>query len=238
MIKIGICDDEPDCLNNIIQMITQWMETNNMFVQLFSYNNGDALITKCKKEKLDIIFLDIMMPLLNGMDTAKELRDIDKTVLIVFLTSSPEFALDSYSVRATDYCLKPIVYSKIEEILDECAATLKQEAKNIVFKTSCGYEKLYFHDIEYIEVQNKQVLFYLKYEKIVRVSESLRTLESKLLLEDGFFKCHRSYLVYMPNVALFNNTEITTKSGYKIPISRGLGRNFNETYFSFMFHDA
>ena len=74
-------------------------------------------------EPFHIILLDILMPLLNGMDTARELRQYDKTVKIIFLTSSPEFALESYDVKAYSYLLKPVTYEKLEETLNECVKT-------------------------------------------------------------------------------------------------------------------
>ena len=67
----------------------------------------------------DLVFLDILMPLLNGMDAARELRRVDAAARIVFLTSSPEFALESYAVKAQGYILKPVTGEKLREALEE-----------------------------------------------------------------------------------------------------------------------
>jgi DNA-binding LytR/AlgR family response regulator len=171
------------------------------------------------------------------MDAAKELRDRDKTVKIIFLTSSPEFALQSYSVKATDYCIKPIAYQRLKEIMDDCTAFHRQEPENLTLKTVGGYQKIYFHDIECIEAQNKRVFFFLKSSKVVEVIQPLYTFETGLSDSKGFFKCHRSYLVYLPNVDYFNNTEIKTKSGRCIPIARGFGKAFQDAYFALMFQE-
>lgn len=237
MIKIAICDDDRECLVVTKQMLDNWISGSNIPAEIYSFDNGDALIAKSDKDKLDIVFLDIFMPLLNGIDTARELRSRDKTLKIIFLTSSPEFALESYSVKAADYCLKPVQYEKIKEIMDDCALERKIEPKNIMIKTVCGYQRIYFHDIEYIEAQNKQVVFFLRSGRLLEASEPLYAFEAKLLNEDGFFKCHRSYLVYIPNVDNFSSSEIKTKSGRNIPIARGVGKAFGEAYFSFMFRD-
>ena len=186
---------------------------------------------------MDIIFLDIIMPLLNGMDTARELRQTDKAVKIIFLTSSPEFALESYEVKAQGYVLKPIVYEQLKDMLDECAHTITDEPAHIVLKTSFGYQKLYLHDIEYAEAQNKKVVFHLCTGDTLEASEPLHSFENRFTEDNRFFKCHRSYLVYLQNVDHFTTTQITMKSGRSIPIARGYAKAFKEAYFAQMFRD-
>lgn len=121
MLKIAVCDDSPLFLELAIKFINKWSEERQFPVSISSYNNGDDLLAANADERMDIIFLDIIMPLLNGMDTARELRQTDKAVKIIFLTSSPEFALESYEVKAQGYVLKPIVYEQLKDMLDECA---------------------------------------------------------------------------------------------------------------------
>ena len=237
MIRIAVCDDSPEFLQQAVNMVERWSEESGVPAEIYRFDNGDALLAKNAVTHMDIIFLDIIMPLQSGIDTAKELRQSDKAVKIIFLTSSPEFALDSYEVKAQDYLLKPVTYEKVKETLTECSHTFEEEPKNIVLKTAFGYQKLYFHDMEYAEVQNKRVVFYLRTGKTVESAESLHSLEDRLCLNDGFFKCHRSYLVYLPNVDHFSMTEIITKSGRSIPIARGYGKAFKEAYFAFVFRD-
>ena len=237
MLKVAICDDSPIFLQNAVQLIKRWSEQSDIPVKLFTYDNGDELIAGNSSIRMDIIFLDIIMPLLNGLDTAKELRQKDTAARIIFLTSSPEFALESYEVKAQGYLLKPVTYDKIKDALDECVHTLEVEPKNVVMKTAFGYQKLYFHDIEYAEAQNKRVVFHLKTGKSVESTEPLYSFEDKLTCSSGFFKCHRSYLVYLPNVNRFNTTEIVTKSGRIIPIARGYAKAFKEAYFALMFQE-
>lgn len=237
MLKIAVCDDSPEFLQQAIGMVESWSEQSRTPTEIYRFDNGDALLAKNSVTHMDIIFLDIIMPLQSGIDTAKELRLSDNAVKIIFLTSSPEFALESYEVKAQGYLLKPVTYEKIKETLDECSHSFETESENIVLKTAFGYQKLYFHDIEYLEAQNKRVIFYLRTGKTVEAAESLHSLEERLSINDGFFKCHRSYLVYIPNVDNFSMDEITTKSGRSIPIARGYGKAFKEAYFAFVFRD-
>lgn len=235
--RIAICDDDERCRNDIKRMLESWSAATSSHNEIYCFNNGDSLIKENSITPFDIIFLDIIMPRLNGMDTAKELRDRDKLAKIIFLTSSPEFALESYSVKATDYCLKPVTYDKLKQVMDYCMTFHDKEPENLTLKTLGGYQKIYLHDIEYLEAQNKRVIIFLKSGQSIEVIQPLYTFEAKLSDSKGFFKCHRSYLVYLPNVDYFNNIEIKTKSGRNIPIARGYGKAFQDAYFTIMFKD-
>lgn len=149
MLRIAICDDEEICLNDTKNMLENWSVATSSRLEIDCFNNGDSLLRESDASRYDIIFLDIVMPLLDGMDTAKELRARDKNVKIIFLTSSPEFALQSYSVKATDYCLKPVTYEKLKEVMDYCTTFNSQDPENLTLKTMGGYLKIYLHDIEY-----------------------------------------------------------------------------------------
>lgn len=224
-------------MQKAVDLIEKWSEQSRIPAEIYRFDNSDALIAKNAAVRMDIIILDIIMPLESGIDAAKELRLSDNAVKIIFLTSSPEFALESYEVKASGYLLKPVAYEKLKEILDECSHAFDAEPKNTVLKTAFGYQKVFFHDIEYLEAQNKKVVFYLRTGKTICAVEPLYLLESHFTESDGFFKCHRSYLVNLPNVDHFNQTEIITKSGHTVPIARGYGKAFQEAYFSAMFKD-
>ena len=93
MLRIGVCDDDKEFRQRLMQMIRIWSDHSGIPTELYPFDNGDELISKNAAFRMDIILLDIVMPLLNGMDTARELRAQDTAVKIIFLTSSPEFAL-------------------------------------------------------------------------------------------------------------------------------------------------
>lgn len=93
MLRIAICDDEEQSVADTKRMLECWASGASAPLKIDCFDNGDSLIRENDSSRYDIIFLDIVMPLLNGIDTARELRERDKTVKIVFLTSSPEFAL-------------------------------------------------------------------------------------------------------------------------------------------------
>ena len=197
--RIALCDDNQDFLQNTVNLIRQWAAESGITAELFPFDNGDALLSKITGTHMDIVFLDILMPLQNGIDIGRELRQHDNVVQLIYLTSSPEFALESYETKAQ------------------------------------GYQRVYFHDIEFAEAQNKKVLFYLRTGQVITTITPFHVVEDQFLEEDGFFKCHRSYLVYFPNVDHFNASEIFMKSGQRVPIARGYSKAFKEAFFSLMF---
>ena len=233
--RVVICDDSPVFLDSTAQHVRRWAEENSTTVSIHTYDNGDALLDCCAAEEPDIIFMDILMPLLGGIEAAKEIRRQNKTVHIIFLTSSADFALESYDAKAQGYLLKPVEYDRIKSCLDDCAEAHKQARDHLTIKTAMGYQTLYFRDIEYAEAQNKHVVFCLKSGDIVETTEPLYTIEKKIAGYSGFFHCHRSYIVYLPNIHRFNHTEITTKSGKTIPVARGYAKTLKEAYFAVMF---
>lgn len=235
MIKIFICDDDRSSLMQAEQLIHAWAEGSGQPVTVFTFDNGDSLLARHKKEQADIILLDIMMPLLNGMEAAREIRKMDSSVKIIFLTSSPEFAVESYDVKASGYLLKPIHHNKLHAVLSDCVKVPEKEPDHIVIKTLSGYQKIYLHSIECIEAQSRKVIFYLMEGSTAEALGTFSSYAQTLPLEKGFYKCHRSYMVNLPNIDHFNSTEIITRSRIRVPVARGLGKAFKEAYFAYMF---
>ena len=124
----------------------KWASKHHVDVTLYRFSNGDDLIrahhTHCK----DLIILDIIMPLLNGMDTAKELRQEHQSVPIIFLTSSREFAVDSYEVKALNYLMKPVDPEKLFAAMDDFTQTLHREKETFTAQTSSGFCRITLDD--------------------------------------------------------------------------------------------
>ena len=98
--RIALCDDNQDLLQSTANLIRQWAAESGITAVLFPYDNGYALLSKITGTHMDIVFLDILMPLQNGLGIGRELRQHDNVVQIIYLTSSPQFALESYDTKA------------------------------------------------------------------------------------------------------------------------------------------
>ena len=235
MIRIAVCDDSLAFLRQTKFLIDHWdaPAARNIVTELFE--DGDALLSAHAKNPFDIILLDIMMPLLNGMDAAREIREKDKTVRIVFLTTSTEFAIESYSVKASNYLLKPVTPEILFDCLDELICDIQSVAKSIVIKGLNSIHRITLSDIEHIEAQLKHVVFHLKGNRQIESPEPFYTYENMLTLDDGFYKCHRSYIVNIHHIDDYSHSEIVMRSGRRIPISRSCQKSFEASYFHAVF---
>lgn len=233
--KIAICDDEIQFIDSICPLFIQWAKRHGIPLTLHRFTDGDALVMAHRKECMDFIILDIIMPLLSGIDTAKELRNHDSEVPIVFLTSSREYAVDSYDVRALNYLIKPVEPTKLFQVLDDFLKKHDLPKAAFTARTPDGFCKIIIADVLYLEAQNKQVIIYLSNGKIITIREQFSKCEEVFSPKNGFCKCHRSYIVNLSHVEQFSKTEITMSQGTHIPISRNNYPFFKETYFNHMF---
>ena len=180
MLKIIACDDDVAFLDRLHRMIDRWSTETGTAVDVALVTRGEDLLARHAASRADIILLDMIMPLVNGMDTARELRQADTAVRLVFLTSSPEFALESYEVRAFDYLLKPVTYERLAQLLDELSSMRPAATDELVIKTSFGYHALRLSDIEYAEARNKHVVFHLRDGRDIEALESFGGADRKL----------------------------------------------------------
>ncbi len=234
MLRIAICDDMPDFLAQAKSLVSAWNKSSDD-VNIELFGDGDSLVDVHFKNPFDIILLDIVMPLMNGIDTAAQIRNNDKSVKIVFLTSSPEFAIESYSVHANGYLLKPIDKDKLYKCLDELYEAISDNIKYVMVKDSSFAHRIELRSIEYVEAQGKHVIFAMSDGSCIKSSEPFYLYREKLTMNDGFFKCHRSYIVNVFRINKYTPKEITMRSGYRIPISRTAHKDFDAVYFELTF---
>ena len=233
--KIGICDDEACFIERTRDLLEQWGQQNNIAMTVLQFSNGDDLIQAQQTVCMDLILLDVIMPLLNGMDTARELRAKNQKVPIIFLTSSRDFAVDSYDVRAFHYLIKPVADSAFFKVMDDFYASLDKKKETFFARIAGGGCNITLEDAELLEAQNKEVVVYLSNGTQIEIRELFSECADIFTPDKGFFRCHRSYIVNMRYIEQFTKTQIITKSGIAIPVSRSNYVAFKETYFAYMF---
>ena len=234
MLRIAVCDDMEKFLDRIRETVWQWPE-RPADLQVEGFADADSLLAAHSNRPFDIILLDVVMPLLNGIEAARELRQFDRTVKIVFLTSSAEFAVDSYTVKANNYLLKPVVPETLYACLRELSEELQANARTVVVKGAKALHHIEVAKIEYLEAQNKHVQFVLSDGTSVTSVRPMYSYEDELLLADGFFKCSRSYIVNIHRVETYQGNEIRMKSGCRIAIARSCHKEFEAAYFVVIF---
>lgn len=233
--KIAICDDEEQYIHTLCPLLEKWAKQHDITLTIYPFTNGDELIDAHKNKCMDLIILDVIMPLLNGINTARELRENDPDVPIIFLTSSKEFAVDSYEVKAFHYLIKPVDTRKLFDVLENFLKIQKRPKKSFVAQTTDGFYRILFDDVDYLEAQNKRVLVHLSNGRTIHICELFSKCAEVFAPENGFYHCHRSYIVNLKNVESFSRTEITTCHHATIPISRNRYASFKDSYFNRMF---
>lgn len=220
MIKVAICEDsdiDRDILGEIVGFL---MDDRGIDYQVDLYRNGEELVSCYKNKPYDLIFLDIMMNEIDGIETGKLIRGMDGSVEIVYCTSSSDFAIAAYEVHAMGYLVKPYEPGRIGAVIDYFIQKHPQEEKNYIeVKSKRKSLIIPYKDIIHLESDNKVVYIYTTTQGAVKVYNKLDTLE-KELKDERFLRCHQSYLVNMQYVAGLVDSDFIMIDNRMIPIRK------------------
>ena len=199
MRTIVICDDVEIERLLLKDMLCQYFEEINEEISIIEYDSGETLVADVEEGYVDmeLLFLDIYMKKLNGMETARKLRQLQCKIPIIFQTATDEFAIQSYEVQASGYLLKPFSEEKLMKLLN---MVLKTEMKRrVAIKSRRQYRYPYTDDIVYIESNKHNVTLHLVDGSEIVTVDKLVEIE-KRINEKRFLHCHQSYLVNMDYV--------------------------------------
>lgn len=233
--RVAICDDDEREIEHLSELITEYQLSRGGDLECHFFQNSIDFLCDVKGGEYDLILLDAVMPGVSGIKAAQELREKDSNVKIIFISSSPEFAVESYSVDAYHYLLKPVAADALFPLLDRAGKELSvQEEQGLVLKNREGVVRLPFADIEFVEVINKKVSFHLTDGVIREMTAALADLEGELLTRQEFIKTHRSYIVNLGCVQSVDANCAMTKSGHSIPVSRQRRNQVQNAYMDFL----
>ncbi len=233
--RIAICDDDEWELTRFSRLITEYQISRSISFPCHFFRNGFDLLGDIKGGEYDLVLLDVLMPGVNGIQITQELRELDKNVRLVFITSSAEFAVESYNVGAYHYLLKPLETDSFFSLLDRVRGELCiREEEGFVLKNREGIVRISFAELEYVEVINKTVSFHLAGGIIREVTAALADFEGKLLMRPEFVKIHRSYLMNLGCIQAIDTNCVVTKGGHSIPISRQRRSKVRDAYMHFL----
>ncbi|MDD6208310.1 MAG: LytTR family DNA-binding domain-containing protein [Clostridiales bacterium] len=217
MYQIGILDDEDRYLKQMETILTKVMPLPENQYRIECFNRAENLLQAVRQQPFELLFLDILMNGMDGMDLAKVLRQEGYAGTIVFVTSSPEYAMAGYEVEAAQYLLKPVDEKKIAEIVAKQMSRY-QEPKSLTLTGSGGrIQKIKIDEIRYLEVYHRTLIFYCNEEKI-EWTGTLDGIEESL--PDYFYRCHRSYLVNMNYVTGIVRYEYMLTTGERVPVAK------------------
>lgn len=230
-LKIAICDDETAEIKYISAIVDKWARVNNKTAAISTFDSAESFFFQYAEEKsFDIILLDIQMKNMNGVELAKQIRQDNESVQIVFITGYPDYLAEGYEVSALHYLMKPVSEQKLFDVLDRACKRLKVREKSILLKVGgesicipAGeiiYAESFAHTVEITTISGK-----------IKASLPISQLEKEL--GSGFVRCHRSYIVGLKYIRKITRNELLLDNGVSIPLSRRLYKEVNQAFIRF-----
>lgn len=240
MINIAFCDDDLTILDQLREIVTRYSGSGEWDVRVSAFQSSlDLMATIEKGIRYDVLFLDIMMPGQNGIATAKEIRKFDDNVKIIFLTSTPEYAVQSYMVGAYYYQLKPIQEKAFVELLDSVLDACERESsKSLILRCKNGITRVELQRLEYCEVMHRTVFIHLNNGMVLESVGTMDELYREIASLGGFVRPHRSYLVNLEYISNITYRGIKMNCGAEIPIPRGKYHELKDLFLEYAFRNG
>lgn len=234
---IAICDDDTDELAHISSVINTYRQERKAPITYRTFHNATELLSSAKSSDYSLYFLDVIMPGVNGIEAAREVRSFNTEAKIIFLTSSPEFAVESYAVKAYDYLLKPANTKRIYSVLDVLITEYQNPEEGITLKTRSGITRILLSRLAFVEIISKRLHFHMSDGSVREVTASLSEFEGILLARQEFIRVHRSYIVNLWQVSELTANGLITHAGNNIPVSRLLYSKVRDAYVEQLFFE-
>lgn len=238
MLRIVICDDQPQELQIIDEYITEYLDTHKLEADVKEFSHPDKLLKNIETESFHLYILDIVMPMVSGIELGKEIRRLDHEAKIIYVTTEPQFALQAYAASPTNYLIKPIDKQQLFDTLSFAISKIKLSEEHIfTVKTAKSLQILKFSDILCCEYCNHAVIFTLTNgEKIISRTfrESFSEYIIPFLSDIRFLRCHTSYLINMRRVERFAKDSFTFRGGKVVPIASKQYSSVRDQYMNFL----
>ena len=243
MLRIAACDDEEKQLKQTACLVEDYLRSRpSLHGQVETFQSGCALLARAEDVGgFDLYILDILMPELSGIDTGRRLRALGKGGEIIYLTSSNDFAADSYDVRAFFYLLKPVNEGKLFQVLDGAVENLKRRRSSAVVVTTVdGPRRILLERIRYVERVGRYMRYYCTDTTIdsqtIRVS--FRETVAPLLADRRFCLCGASFLLNFQHVAGVNGQSALLDNGQAVILPRMSATEFKKAWGNYWLEEA
>ena len=232
MYSVAIVDDEIVFSDQLAGMLHRWQETHGEELSVTCFQDGID-IAEDFKSKWDIIFLDIQMKLLDGLETARRIRACDSNVILIFVTTMGQYAINGYEVDAFDYILKPLEYSRFELRMNKAIKEAeKKKAHSFVYlKKYSDMVKVSTDDILYIEVNGHTLIYTTTdgtFERRAKISDAEAELSGL-----PFSRCSLSYLVNLKRIDRVSKDSVFIGEN-ELPISRNRKKEFLQAFTDYL----
>ncbi|NCB71967.1 MAG: response regulator transcription factor [Clostridia bacterium] len=234
MLEIAICDDEPIQLGLLVSYTKECIQAHAIRAVIHQFDHPDKLLSSCEKQRYHLYILDIVMPMINGLEVGKAIRERDQEAIILYATYEPGYALQSFESSPINYLLKPIDKGQLcKTLLQACSKLGKTSDTSCTIKTAEGVRVLRFAEILIAEYSNHTVRYTLTDARVIVTSIIKGSFSDHIqcMLQDKrFIRSHVSYVLNMDYVDGFTKTRFTLHGGYEVPIVAKLYRSVRERY--------
>lgn len=240
MIRIAVCDDEKNQRQALRDFLKRYFDGKDYDCEVVEYPCGEPLVADYEENAAayDLIFLDIFMGGMDGMEAARTVRQRDAGVPIIFLTTSPDYALEGYDVRALGYLVKPLAPEKAAALLDYfLRAEYSGGQKTLLVREGVRVARIAYREILYVESRNSMLLVHTDDGQEHRVYRRLDEVERELA-GHSFLRCNQSFLVNLACVREVEKDCFVLESGVKIPLRRKLAKELRDAYFGYLLGQA
>lgn len=217
MLRVAVAEDNESYRHQLESYLTRYSREHEVELECVCFSDGLQLVRDYQPE-YDIVLLDIMMPDLDGMTAAEQIRQVDEKVVLIFITQMAQYAIQGYSVGALDYLLKPVYYETFDLKFTRAVNRVRSRAGgqiNLILPS--GIKRLRTQDIYYVEIQNHMLHYYTR-EGEFSLRGTLAAVE-KELGSYHFARCSNWYLVNLAHVSEVNK-DVVTVAGSQLSISR------------------
>lgn len=239
MYQIALCDDETTELHTMEQMLRSYRgHSIKDTLSVRSFESADALLFAIEQESYapDLIFLDIYMPTLSGLEAAKKLEELNLPCLTIFLTSSKDHALEAFDLNVFHYLVKPVSEKSLFTSLDRALARSKKNmARYLLFQTENQIHRIMVDDIVYCEAQRKRQCVYLKNGEQLILHMSMIRLYEMLAAHQEFIKLGISYIINLKHIERLGTQTLLLTNGKEIYLPRGSYKPLSDWYFNHCF---
>jgi len=232
---IAVCDDNTHELKQICDMLEQYISAHRAPIRFKRFHDAEHMLREAKAERFTHYILDVMMPNMDGVTAAQEIRSFDASAVIIFLTSFKEFAYQGYRVKAYDYLLKPIDADVLGTLMDELLSREDDAGEYICIQNGRSVFRIPYAQLSYVEINQKRVHFYLADGQVRQVYGTMAEFEKDLLTRSDFIKIHRSYIVNLHQISALTPEGCVMLSGKNLPVSRLLYNHVRTAYVNHLF---
>lgn len=239
MIKLALCDDEEKQRETVGGLLRDYAAARPaLTVKLSVFSSGRDLLAAAEENGgFDVYVLDIVMPELSGIDLGVRLRELYSGGILIYLTISPEYAVDAYAARAFHYLVKPVAPDRLYPVLDEAVAALeKQRAACVTVRTRGGLRLVRLDEVVYAELAGRAVRYHLVGGgslDSVTVRGAFQEETAPLLADERFFRCGASFVVNLFYVTAVEKGALRMDGGGRVPLSRRLAAQVKARWSSY-----